>query len=122
MSGYSFIDVFFFLIIRRPPRSTRTDTLFPYTTLFRSVELAACDPARNVRRRYAISITPDLFGAYIVETRWGRIGTRGQSKCFSFPDRDQADRYIAAVLRRRATAEHRIGVPYRPVSAARARG
>src|SRR3546814_12011940 len=26
----------FFLIIRRPPRSTRTDTLFPYTTLFRS--------------------------------------------------------------------------------------
>src|SRR3546814_19691415 len=30
---------FFFLMIRRPPRSTRTDTLFPYTTLFRS-ELA----------------------------------------------------------------------------------
>src|SRR3546814_20087474 len=29
------IDLFFF-IIRRPPRSTRTDTLFPYTTLFRS--------------------------------------------------------------------------------------
>src|SRR3546814_2896775 len=28
--------VFFFLLIRRPPRSTRTDTLFPYTTLFRS--------------------------------------------------------------------------------------
>src|SRR3546814_13672090 len=28
---------FFFLRIRRPPRSTRTDTLFPYTTLFRSL-------------------------------------------------------------------------------------
>src|SRR3546814_17121404 len=28
----------FFLMIRRPPRSTRTDTLFPYTTLFRSVK------------------------------------------------------------------------------------
>src|SRR3546814_20531236 len=28
----------FFLVIRRPPRSTRTDTLFPYTTLFRSRE------------------------------------------------------------------------------------
>src|SRR3546814_6634042 len=28
--------VFCFLMIRRPPRSTRTDTLFPYTTLFRS--------------------------------------------------------------------------------------
>src|SRR3546814_3269013 len=68
----------------------------PAIPLSSPVELAAFDPARNVRRRYAISITPDLFGAYIVETRWGRIGTRGQSKCFSFPDRDQADRYIAA--------------------------
>src|SRR3546814_1746492 len=29
----------FFLMIRRPPRSTRTDTLFPYTTLFRSLLL-----------------------------------------------------------------------------------
>src|SRR3546814_2967335 len=32
-----FSCAFFFLMIRRPPRSTRTDTLFPYTTLFRSV-------------------------------------------------------------------------------------
>src|SRR3546814_8087267 len=32
------VDMFFFLMIRRPPRSTRTDTLFPYTTLFRSRE------------------------------------------------------------------------------------
>src|SRR3546814_14112405 len=32
--------LFFFLRIRRPPRSTRTDTLFPYTTLFRSIGLA----------------------------------------------------------------------------------
>src|SRR3546814_2209851 len=30
---------FFFLMIRRPPRSTRTDTLFPYTALFRSIKL-----------------------------------------------------------------------------------
>src|SRR3546814_9139614 len=34
---YSYMSFFFFfLMIRRPPRSTRTDTLFPYTTLFRS--------------------------------------------------------------------------------------
>src|SRR3546814_18301833 len=48
----SFIDsfLFFFLMIRRPPRSTRTDTLFPYTTLFRS-NLAERIPAgaTNVR-------------------------------------------------------------------------
>src|SRR3546814_11178376 len=39
-------SVFFFLMIRRPPRSTRTDTLFPYTTLFRSHDDRA-DPARE---------------------------------------------------------------------------
>src|SRR3546814_7057914 len=39
----SVVIVFFvvcFLMIRRPPRSTRTDTLFPYTTLFRSLEIS----------------------------------------------------------------------------------
>src|SRR3546814_7259224 len=39
----------FFLMIRRPPRSTRTDTLFPYTTLFRSwvdSQLSHADPNR----------------------------------------------------------------------------
>src|SRR3546814_9233326 len=33
-------------MIRRPPRSTRTDTLFPYTTLFRSVEQHLADAGR----------------------------------------------------------------------------
>src|SRR3546814_11369727 len=36
-----FFYTFFFLMIRRPPRSTRTDTLFPYTTLFRSCPVPA---------------------------------------------------------------------------------
>src|SRR3546814_11652140 len=35
---------FFCLIIQRPPRSTRTDTLFPYTTLFRSAVTVTADP------------------------------------------------------------------------------
>src|SRR5881409_4253525 len=41
---------FFFLMIRRPPRSTREATLFPYTTLFRSVGLPiyACGAAGGV--------------------------------------------------------------------------
>src|SRR3546814_17998845 len=48
---------FFVLMIRRPPRSTRTDTLFPYTTLFRSMifptllELMGYDPSA-VEKRY----------------------------------------------------------------------
>src|SRR3546814_10248886 len=41
----------FCLMIRRPPRSTRTDTLFPYTTLFRSpANLALRGPGRSARR------------------------------------------------------------------------
>src|SRR3546814_13456644 len=40
---------FFILMLRRPPRSTRTDTLFPYTTLFRSRPAAA--PIRELAAR-----------------------------------------------------------------------
>src|SRR3546814_15087346 len=43
--------VLFFLRIRRPPRSTRTDTLFPYTTLFRSRRAARRRPAADDGRR-----------------------------------------------------------------------
>src|SRR3546814_15981619 len=43
--------MFFFLMIRRPPRSTRTDTLFPYTTLFRSGHSRAA--IRAMEARYA---------------------------------------------------------------------
>src|SRR3546814_2598707 len=41
---YLCVCCFFFLMIRRPPRSTRTDTLFPYTTLFRSCRAVAPYP------------------------------------------------------------------------------
>src|SRR3546814_19246162 len=49
----SFLSVLFFLMIRRPPRSTRTDTLFPYTTLFRAVHAtpASARPVRRGRHR-----------------------------------------------------------------------
>src|SRR3546814_18724320 len=39
---------FFFLMIRRPPISTRTDTLFPYTTLFRSPTRSAHTSRRSI--------------------------------------------------------------------------
>src|SRR3546814_17587424 len=39
--SFNLITWLFLLMIRRPPRSTRTDTLFPYTTLFASDYLAA---------------------------------------------------------------------------------
>src|SRR3546814_8981663 len=49
------LSVFFFLMIRRPPRSTRTDSLFPYTTLFRSMLVVAfavmIPPTQGISRR-----------------------------------------------------------------------
>src|SRR3546814_3689768 len=51
---FVFLFLFFFLMIRPPPRSTRTDTLFPYTTLFRSrFRRAAAVPA-------AFGLTPRI--------------------------------------------------------------
>src|SRR3546814_4525422 len=43
-------------MIRRPPRSTRTDTLFPYTTLFRSRQLPAA-PSNSVN-----AVDPNVIG------------------------------------------------------------
>src|SRR3546814_2797937 len=51
-------------MIRRPPRSTRTDTLFPYTTLFRSADRAraVCALAPSRRRRRACAGDRGLRG------------------------------------------------------------
>ncbi|QCI96240.1 hypothetical protein FA702_21420 (plasmid) [Novosphingobium sp. EMRT-2] len=45
--------------------------------------------------------------------RWGRIGAHDQAQRHAFADRATADRDIATILRRRGTAETRIGVPLR---------
>src|SRR3546814_10027177 len=46
-------------MIRRPPRSTRTDTLFPYTTLFRSVELRRQGPIVGGHRVQADTLSTE---------------------------------------------------------------
>src|SRR3546814_20048828 len=57
--------ILFFLMSRRPPRSTRTDTLCPYTTLFRSM------PAAYKLSDLVVSaaIEPEGFGRVIVEAQ-----------------------------------------------------
>src|SRR3546814_19017250 len=47
--------LFFFLMIRRPPRSTRTDTLFPYTTLFRSRRYSIKWFYQRIQSRYGFN-------------------------------------------------------------------
>src|SRR3546814_14724157 len=49
--------LFFFLMIRRPPRSTRTDTLFPYTTLFRSAD---ADIVADTVESRLLQLRPDV--------------------------------------------------------------
>src|SRR3546814_3317332 len=45
-------------MIRRPPRSTRTDTLFPYTTLFRSTAVIVTTLPGVVTNRHRVEVTP----------------------------------------------------------------
>src|SRR3546814_3526186 len=71
----------FFLMIRRPPRSTRTDTLFPYTTRFRSGQLPrACRNAweNSIVPDYAIGTIGDfnIIGAQTGERRYDLLKWR----------------------------------------------
>src|SRR3546814_18371243 len=65
--------VLFFLMIRRPPRSTRTDTLFPYTTLFRSA-----DEYRTIAapQKEALTFILNFFEFVAVGIRCGDLDER----------------------------------------------
>src|SRR3546814_7578631 len=64
-------------MIRRPPRSTRTDTLFPYTTLFRSPDFVDdagdLDPRREGPRRTDLVAVLDDQRVREVEPRYGNL-------------------------------------------------
>src|SRR3546814_13167676 len=64
--------MFFFLMIRRPPRSTRTDTLFPYTTLFRAfIERFARCEVNHRRHRLAPLVIGHPHDKRILDRRMG---------------------------------------------------
>src|SRR3546814_11199303 len=89
----------FFLRIRRPPRSTRTDTLFPYTTLFRSLpgerprRPAARFPVQIARRAAAVACR--LLGTAVE----ARAAHRASGRCAAMlavpPHRDADDEHVA---------------------------
>src|SRR3546814_8415589 len=69
----------FFLMYRRPPRSTRTDTLFPYTTLFRSAR----------RGRIAVAARADREAQYLAEPRTAILRiVAGVARSAAITDRD----------------------------------
>src|SRR3546814_18642900 len=55
------ICAFFFLRVRRPPRSTRTHTLCPYTPLFRSLAAPLATPRAAHRRAFAATTSTSTF-------------------------------------------------------------
>src|SRR3546814_18654817 len=57
---WSLCYYFVFLMIRRPPRSTRTDTLFPYTTLFRSEDVDRVGAGDVPDRKRAVALNGGL--------------------------------------------------------------
>src|SRR3546814_1069849 len=97
----------FFLMIRRPPRSTRTDTLFPYTTLFRSRVRAGHD-----RRQRAAQVGGRIAGRgavrdgvaeYLPHARLHPVrGFVRASSLNAFQDREQLRR----VYLRKRSEEH----------------
>src|SRR3546814_19012174 len=61
-------------MIRRPPRSTRTDTRFPYSTLFRSY--MAYHSLRRVEGGWSWKFSPAVFKRDNARTDWLTIGTK----------------------------------------------
>lgn len=77
-----------------------------------TAHLEARDPALGRFRAYLLEAGTDLFGAWLVDVTFGRIGTRGRRIRCVVQDKNVARKLVRENLRRRATAQKRIGVPY----------
>lgn len=78
-----------------------------------SALLEARDPALGRYRSYRLQAGTDLFGTWMVEVSYGRIGTPGRRLRYIAGDKAEARKLVQRSLRRRATAPRRIGVSYR---------
>jgi len=77
-----------------------------------SILLEACDPEKNHWRSYHIAAGQDLFGDWVVETTYGRIGAKGRTQTVLVADREEAKKYVQNCLKRRESAPKRIGTGY----------
>jgi predicted DNA-binding WGR domain protein len=74
--------------------------------------LEARDPVRNIHRAYSLAYGQDLFGNWIVETTYGRIGGKGRTLVTVVDNEDEALQYVRKCLRRRESAPKRLGIGY----------
>src|SRR3546814_432557 len=101
---FYFITFFFFLMVRQPPSSTRTDTLFPYTTLFRSSTRIASELSRFLlgRRGAQHGDQPAHADDLSLHDAGLRSGARlGQPGDAPLPDRRRVRRSLASRRARR---------------------
>src|SRR3546814_8326537 len=96
-------------MIRRPPRSTRTDTLFPYTTLFRSVASTAADPQTIIAETALTDITER--GATRMDDQTSEASMERRKKegyfCTAYPSdffHERCERFFSCRRRQRRTA------------------
>lgn len=77
------------------------------------ITMEARNPARGCLRHYRLEAGTDLFGVWLVEVSYGRIGSAGRTRRHVVRDEESARRLVQSILKRRATAPRRIGVGYR---------
>lgn len=75
--------------------------------------LEARDPTHNVHRAYSIAYGQDLFGNWVVETTYGRIGAKGRTIVTVVNNEEEALKHVQKALKRRQSAPKRIGVAYK---------
>ena len=78
-----------------------------------SALLEAREPSLGRFRSYRLEAGTDLFGSWLVDVTYGRIGAPGRRLRYVAGDEAEARKLVHKNLRRRATARKRIGVPYR---------
>ena len=70
--------------------------IFPSSLLLRR-----CDPAKNMRRFYYLTVHRDLFGGATLVREWGRIGSSGQVLIEPYADEGQAVDALAEIVRQK---------------------
>jgi predicted DNA-binding WGR domain protein len=76
------------------------------------IKLRAVNSSINLHRFYNIFTSKDLFGFTCIHTCYGRIGTKGRMKSYTFGDESKAENFLNSILKKRLSSSKRIGVNY----------
>lgn len=80
---------------------------------YKLICLTAKNPNKNIYRFYSIFMDKDIFGFTCIHTCYGRTGTKGRLKSYSFGDKYTGEIFLNKILNKRLSASKRIGVNYK---------